>query len=477
DTFASSICLANLLEGTQKLQNFAYAYPERNRVFGGAAHNDTLNYIYNELQATGAYELQRQPQIHTWTTSNQSLTTAGDGRSIPAHSMTHSPNTNVTADLGLVAQLGCSPDDYDASSSSGKILLARRGGCSFGQKAHLAARAHAAGLIIYNNVAGPLRGTLGNNPNITTIPTLGISLLDGQRLQRAITPNATSSNTTTSIPALRLTLYIHTESTPRLTYNLIAQSRTGNRANTIAIGSHTDSVNAGPGINDNGSGTIGALAIAKALAAQIHAQQLPLHQTVRFLFFTAEEFGRLGSEAYVRSLPAANLSQIRLYLNLDMIASPNYAFMIYDGGGTRFNVSGPPGSGHIQRTFEQYFERQNVSYAAAPLTGRSDYRAFVRHGVPVGGLFTGAEGVKTQREAEVFGGRMGVAYDPNYHGAGDTVGNLHHGAFLMNVRSAAAVVARYAGDLEGIPVREVGGNASVVQEGVSGGKMGDVVVA
>ncbi|RAH50504.1 putative aminopeptidase Y [Aspergillus brunneoviolaceus CBS 621.78] len=463
ETFASQITLSDLLEGTQRLQDFAYAYPQRNRVFGGAAHNDTLGYIYRELNATGAYDLHRQPQIHTWTKHNQSVTTA-EGQSLIAHSMAHSPSTNVTAELALVPQLGCSADDYNASAV-GKILLTRRGGCAFGHKSTLAAAANAAGLIIYNNVAGPLHGSLGS-PNTTTpfAPTVGISLLDGQRLLRSITPNATSSNTTTPIPSPRLTLYIHTQSAPRLTYNLIAQTKAGNASNVITVGSHTDSVDAGPGINDNGSGTIGCLAIARALA--LSSSRPLIRNAVRFLFFTAEEFGLLGSTYYINNSSPANLTHIRLYLNLDMIASPNYAYMIYDGDGSRYNVSGPPGSDHIQHTLQEYFERRNVSYRATPFNGRSDYRAFIRKGIPAGGLFTGADGVKTQRDAELFGGRVGVAYDPHYHGAGDTVANLDQEAFLMNARAAAFAVARYAGYLEGIPER--GGTSSMV-EGFEGG--------
>ncbi|RAL10189.1 transferrin receptor [Aspergillus homomorphus CBS 101889] len=474
DTLSSQISLDYLLEGTQKLQEFAYSYPQRNRVFGGAAHNDTLNYIYNELLQTGAYDLHRQPQVHTWTTGNQSLTVNGD--TIDALSMVHSPSTNVTAELAITPRLGCSPSDYD-SSAVGKVLLTRRGGCSFASKSILAASANAAGLIIYNNVAGRLRGTLGNpnDPSSPFAPTIGISLLDGQRLLRSITPNATSSNTTTATPSLRLTLYIHTESAPRLTYNVIAQTKDGDPTNIIAVGSHTDSVDAGPGINDNGSGTISSLALARALALTTSNTSFPLRHAVRFLFFTAEEFGLRGSTYYLHSLSATDRAHIRLYLNFDMIASPNYAYMIYDGDGSSFNVSAPTGSGHIEKTFQGYFESQNVSYQAAEFIRRSDYRAFMRHGIPVGGLFTGSDKVKTQHEAEVFGGRMGVPYDPHYHGPGDTVGNLSPEAFLMNARAAAFAVASYARDLDGIPVRNV---SRVVREGFGdkrGGGQGVVV--
>jgi Zn-dependent M28 family amino/carboxypeptidase len=77
-------------------------------------------------------------------------------------------------------------------------------------------------------------------------------------------------------------------------------------------------------------------------------------------------------------------------------------------------------------------------------SGRSDYAAFIENGIPSGGLFTGAEVPKTEEEAELFGGEAGVALDINYHQAGDDINNLNHEAYLLNTKSIANSVAKYA---------------------------------
>jgi Zn-dependent M28 family amino/carboxypeptidase len=96
----------------------------------------------------------------------------------------------------------------------------------------------------------------------------------------------------------------------------------------IHLGAHSDSVAAGPGINDNGSGSIGILEVAIQLA------KFTINNAVRFSWWAAEEEGLLGSAAYVASLSQEELDKIRLYLNFDMIASPNFKYGIYDGDGS-----------------------------------------------------------------------------------------------------------------------------------------------
>lgn len=204
---------------------------------------------------------------------------------------------------------------------------------------------------------------------------------------------------------------------------------------------------AGPGINDDGSGIISNLVIAKALT------QFSVTNAVRFAFWTAEEFGLLGSEYYVENLTPEEAAKIRLYLNFDMIASPNYANMIYDGDGSAFNISGPPGSAEIEALFEDFYADRGLASKPTAFDGRSDYGPFLDVGIPSGGVFTGAEDVKTEEEAELFGGEAGVAYDVNYHAVGDNMTNLALDAFGLNSNATAFAVATYAVSLEDIPVR------------------------
>ena len=251
-------------------------------------------------------------------------------------------------------------------------------------------------------------------------------------------------------------------------YNVIAQTKGGDPDNVLVLTAHTDSVNAGrfhpttrnpfempssahfllvgPGINDNGSGSIGLLQVAIELA------KFRVKNAIRFVWVSAEEFGLLGSTFYVASLAAAELNKIRLNLNFDMIASPNYVYSVYDGDGSTFNISGPPGSAEAERLFEDYFKYE----AKQPLVptefdGRSDYGPFLDAGIPTGGLFTGAEVPKTEAEEKLFGGEAGVPYDINYHGAGDNVANLNLIAFQVCTKAIAHAVATYGLSFDSLP--------------------------
>lgn len=138
-------------------------------------------------------------------------------------------------------------------------------------------------------------------------------------------------------------------------------------------------------------------------------------------------------------------------LTLFQIASPNYVYGIYDGDGSAFNFSGPAGSDVIEADFEKFYEANGEAHVPSLFTYRSDYAAFIENGIPSGGLFTGAEVLKTEEEAELFGGEAGVAYDVNYHLVGDTIDNLDLDAYLLNTKSIANSVAKYAMSWESIP--------------------------
>lgn len=437
EALIQKIELDDLLAGAQKLQDFA----DENggtRAFGGGGHNATVDWLYDTLVETGFYDVYKQPFVELYTSAQVQLSV--DGEDFVARYMTYGPSGNATASLVQVNNIGCTAVDYPADVS-GNIALISRGECPFGEKAALAKAAGAVAAVIYNNVEGALTGTLGGEGDYA--PTLGVSQEIGQTLQTKL--------------GTETTVYVDAIEENRTTYNVIAETKAGDHDNVLVLGGHTDSVPDGPGINDNGSGTIGVLNVAKALAG------FAVNNAVRFAFWSAEEFGLLGSEYYLKSINgtisgnASEVAKVRAYLNFDMIASPNYVLSIYDGDGNAFNLSGPPGSDTIERDFELFYDSQNSPHVPTIFSGRSDYGAFLENGIPSGGLFTGAEVAKTEEEAELFGGEAGVAYDENYHQAGDTFDNLAHDAFLLNTQSIANSVAKYAVDFEGIP----GGNSSL----------------
>jgi Zn-dependent M28 family amino/carboxypeptidase len=170
--------------------------------------------------------------------------------------------------------------------------------------------------------------------------------------------------------------------------------------------------------------------------------------------WSAEEEGLLGAAYYVSQAPQSELDKIRLMLDFDMMASPNFAFQIYDGDGSAYGLSGPPGSAEAEAAFTQFFvEEMHENYTQIEFDGRSDYGPFLEAGVATGGIACGAEAIKTVEEAVMFGGEAGVAYDVNYHAAGDTVENLNMAAWIVMTKAIAHMTATYARSFDSLPLK------------------------
>ncbi|MFD5517303.1 M28 family metallopeptidase [Streptomyces sp. NPDC127066] len=208
-------------------------------------------------------------------------------------------------------------------------------------------------------------------------------------------------------------------------YNLIADWPGGDTGKVVMAGSHLDSVTAGPGINDNGSGSAAVLETALAVA---RAGYQPTKH-LRFAWWGAEELGMVGSRYYVNSLTTANRSKISGYLNFDMIGSPNPGYFVYDDDPT------------IEKTFKTYFT--GIGIATEIETegdGRSDHAPFKNAGIPVGGLFSGADYIKTSAQAAKWGGTAGKAFDACYHSSCDKSSNINDTALDRNADALAYAV-------------------------------------
>jgi Zn-dependent M28 family amino/carboxypeptidase len=277
-----------------------------------------------------------------------------------------------------------------------------------------AANAQAAGYdaVIIFNEGQPgreelLEGTLGRPFDI---PVVGLSFADGESLY----------NATVAGPVQVRVVTVTETNLNATTTNIIAQTRAGDPDKVLVVGAHLDSVVEGPGINDNGSGTSTILEIAEEMA-ELGVRP---RQKVRFAFWGAEEAGLLGSEHYVDQLTNRQLGRIFANLNFDMVGSSNYVRFVYDGDGSDTPVAGPPGSAQIESIFTNYFAGQGLASDPTAFDGRSDYGPFIAVGIPAGGLFTGAEGIKTAAQAAIYGGTAGEPFDPCYHQACDTINNL-----------------------------------------------------
>jgi Zn-dependent M28 family amino/carboxypeptidase len=330
---------------------------------------------------------------------------------------------------------GCEAADF-AAFPAGTIALVQRGTCNFSVKAQNAQAAGASAVVIFNQGNDPTRegliiGTL--LPFTATIPVVGASFAAGAALAQA----GSTAHIDVDPP----------ENRPQT--NILAESRTGDPDNVIMAGAHLDSVQQGPGINDNGSGSAAILEVAIQMAKVKPVNKL------RFAWWGAEEAGLVGSTAYVAELDEAQRAQIELYLNFDMVGSPNYVFFIYDGDDSDLTGSGPgpAGSAEIEQVFEEFYASQGEPFKGTDFTGRSDYGPFIdpRVGIPAGGLFTGAEGVKTAEEAAIWDGTAGQQYDPCYHLACDTFANNSSHALDVNSDAIAYATVLYAMGVETLP--------------------------
>jgi aminopeptidase Y len=329
---------------------------------------------------------------------------------------------------------GCEMSDF-AGFVAGRIALVQRGTCPFATKVRNAGFAGASGLIIFNE----------GQPGRTDAFPLNIGEW------RAGIPMVFASfaigNELAANPATTVRLKVDSTLTLGTDYNVIAETKKGDPNNVVMVGAHLDSVPAGPGINDNGSGT------AAILETALQIGNYPVQNKVRFGFWAAEEIGLLGSDQYVEGLSAADRDRIRLYLNFDMVASPNYAYKVYDGDDSDATgaPAGPPGSAQIENQLTSFFDSRGLGHVGTDFDGRSDYGPFIATGIPAGGIFTGAEGIKTPAEAALFGGTAGVAYDVCYHQACDIIANVNDTALDVNSDAIADSTARFAFNLSSIP--------------------------
>ena len=334
------------------------------------------------------------------------------------------------------ATTGCEATDFAGQDFTGTVALIRRGGCTFEIKSTNAAAAGAIAVLVSNNVAGPLVNVTLGNPGV--VPTAGISQADGTTL--AAQPGAAA------------TVDLRTQTQTRTSTNVIAETRTGRANNVVMAGAHLDAVYAG--INDNGSGSAALLDLALKLGSSPK-----VGNKVRFAWWGAEELGLIGSTKYVQSLTFEQQLDIALYLNFDMVGSPNAAYFVYDGDDSDATGAGagPYGSAQIEKTFTDFFDgRLGVPTEGTDFSGRSDYGEFIAVGIPAGGLFTGAEGIKTAAQAAKWGGTAGIAYDPCYHQVCDNLGNVNRVALDRNLDAMAWSVGVYAystEDVNGVPPR------------------------
>lgn len=436
-----AVTVSGILGHERALQSIANDN-DGTRASGTPGYESSVKYVVKKLRKAG-YKVKTQEFTFSFFRELAPATlsqTAPEAKDLEVATLDYSGSGDVSGPLvvagGTVlpptpdpsSAAGCAPSDFSTPPGATAVALVQRGTCTFEQKAANAKAAGYAAVVIFNEGqegrTDLLTGTLGNP---TDIPVVGVDFETGSGLADQVSDGPVTVHVTTSTE----------NDAGRPTKNIIADSPKGKSGRTVVVGAHLDSVVAGPGINDNGSGSATILEIAEQMSKLKYTKKGRLQQQVRFAFWGAEEEGLLGSQYYVDHLTEAKRSKIYANLNFDMLGSPNYARLVYDGDGSETGTAGPPGSRAIEKIFTDYFTSQGLSTDPTAFDGRSDYGPFIAEGIPAGGLFSGAEEIKTEEQAAEFGGTAGVALDACYHLACDDITNLSTNA-LYELGDAAA---------------------------------------
>lgn len=434
-----SLIEASALEGwSQKLYEAADASTplvgHPTRAIGTPGHNASLDLILGTLrELEDFYTFDMQPFFATEYTLHGFETRNANGAIVESQPLYMSPPGNVTnAPVAFVEDFGCLPSDYN--DVEGCVAIVKRGKCPFGEKSEIAGLSGVLALLIYDP-------ELPSSAEVFSGGTLLSPLLGHEVSTLGISANAAL----TFEAGQTLSVFVNSTINTIETINIIAESIDGDHDNVVFAGSHSDSVFEGPGMNDNGSGMLSLLEVARQLT------NFKLKNAVRFAWWSAEEEGLVGSLWYAENLTKEQASKIRLFLDFDMMASTNYVYEIYDSD----DSENPTGSSALRDHFVDWFTDHGLNYSLQPFDGRSDYVGFINVGIPSTGIDSGVEVIKTEEDVLRFGGEAGVAYDACYHQACDNLDNLNIEPWLVNTQAIAHAVGFYARSLHGFPQPDV----------------------
>lgn len=441
---AGKITVDAMYAHLRELQEIADSH-DGNRAVGSPGYEASVDYVVKALRDKGFdVKTPEFERMGTMRGGNPALTVSGTKYRVDQASMlvTTAPGGLNAPTLRPGKPSGCAATDYGSINISGAIAVVDDTGCSVVTKQNIALAKGAVGLLVVNRGRQPPPGGLFSTGYYRQL-TVPVGVID---------ETADAALRRTSAP-VRLTLDGKAEMVK--SRNVTAQTKSGSPSDVVLVGAHLDSIGGGPGINDNGSGVAAVLETALQLGPSPQVDN-----AVRFAFWGAEEMSLEGSTQYVRNLPLDQLDDLALYLNFDMIGSPNAGFFTYDGdqsGQATDPKPIPEGSAGIERTLAGYLNMAGARPADLPISANTDYHPFLQAGVPIGGATTGASQRKTKVQARLWGGRAGAAFDPNYHTRRDTIDNVDARAFGIMGSAIAFTVGTYARSIEGsngVPARD-----------------------
>jgi Zn-dependent M28 family amino/carboxypeptidase len=441
-----AIDTGDILAGLDRLQQIADEH-DGNRAAGTSGHEASVEFVAGELRAAG-YEVQLLPvalQVFLQAAPSALQIDAPGGAALEDlrdfKAMTFSASGDVTATVfalgfnrdakpGDRSGHGCTAAEW-AGVPAGVIVLLQPGPCTRHDAVVHAQQAGAVAVVTaYADWPRDhvLRPTLIEPADIT-IPVIGATHAVGLALDDAAAAGAS------------VHLATHTVVEQRSSANVVAETPGGDAANVLMLGGHLDSVIDGPGINDDGSGAMTVLEIASELAALAAADPATAPRwKVRIALWTGEELGLFGSAAYARGLGNQRNGPIRAYLNFDMLGSRNGIHIVYDGSVT----SRPAEGAAITGLFTTALDAARLSWGLEAVGAVSDHYPLEQLGIPVGGLYSGANELKSADQATTFGGTPDAPMDDCYHIGCDTRENVDPELLEQLARAAAWVTGALA---------------------------------
>jgi len=421
DALQADMTTENLMSHLHALQGIADANGG-NRAFGMPGSQASVDYIWSQISNIPGTKVWKQDFAGNFSFSEAELRIIGAndtaGVSVPVFAIVKSPQT---PDSGIEAELiagpegaaACNDTSYANLDVKGKIVLVERGACNdsdnnpiHGGRIIAAARAGAAALITYQDTPNEVFSPELPETRPDYVPAGAINQADGHKLiaQLAVSGDA-------PVHAYFRQKQIREE---RMTQNVFAETE-GDPDSVIMLGAHLDSVQAGPGINDNGSGVSLILELFRSVAKKYRTKN-----KLRFAWWAAEESIGLGSRFYCYNLTdfPAEADSLLAYLNFDMVSRGTYH--VGDGdGSTNGGRPSPPGSDVIEKLWLEYFEGIGIAAQQQKIGFDSDHFFFQEIlKKPVGFLFTGTN----------------VTDDPCYHKACDDINNVNPEMFTTNAR-------------------------------------------
>lgn len=422
----------------RKLQDIAGAN-KGSRAQGTPGYDASADYVAQVLKDKG-FDVQTPEfdRLDRTEGGNPTLTVAGHGYHVDQASLlvTTPPGGVNAITLRPQKAPGCTAADYGAVSVKGAIAVVDDTSCSVRDKQNAAIAKGAVGLLV---VSQP--GT-GGSPAGLFPP--------GYYQQLTVPVGVIGNDADTALRRTTAAVRLVLDSKPVLvkSRNVVAQTKTGDAKNVVLAGAHLDSSAYSPGINDNGSGVAALLEAASVLGSQPR-----ITNAVRFVFWGSEAE---GPTKYVGGLAQDQLDDVAMYLSVDMLGSPNAGYFTYDGdqsGQPNPDIPAPTvptGSAGVERTLAGCLYLAGVRPADMPLSRTTDYGPFLAAGVPVGGLTAGSSQRKTEVQERLWGGHAGVAFDPNYNTARDTIDNIDRQALSVMGQAAAFAIGTYAQSIAGV---------------------------